>query len=229
MKTERLILEPWRSPDWEAFRPIATDVEVMRYITGGVPWTVEQIQNFVNRQVILYSERGFCRWKLLEASTGALIGFCGAGMWREFLDPEIGWWLARSHWGRGLATEAARAALYDLFARVGLDRLISIASPDNTASIGVMKKLGFAFEAEFESDGIRLIRYATVGLARKHTARDYSPSSSFSSPAHAQSSVDSRSISSVHMETPIREPPSTTKRCNSATTSRFHHTQRGDD
>ena len=159
MKTERLILEPWRSSDWEAFRPIATDVEVMRYITGGIPWTDEQIQNFVYRQISLYSERGFCRWKLLEASSGELIGFCGVGVWREFLDPEIGWWLARSYWGRGLATEAARAALQDVFERVGLERLISIARPENSPSIGIMKKLGLRFDAEFESEGIRLVRY----------------------------------------------------------------------
>ena len=160
MKTERLILEPWRSSDWQAFRPIATDVEVMRYITGGIPWTDEQIQNFVNHQVILYSERGFCRWKLVEASTGDLIGFCGPGIWRDAPDPEIGWWLARHHWGRGLATEAARAALHDALERVRLERIISIAMPDNTASIGIMKKLGLQFDAEFESDGIRLVRYA---------------------------------------------------------------------
>ena len=160
MKTERLILEPWSSMDWMEFRPIATDPEVMRYITGGIPWSDEQIQNFVYRQMTLYAERGFCRWKLIEASTGALIGFCGPGMWRDAPDPEIGWWLARSHWGQGLATEAARAALADAFERVQLNRLISIAMPDNMASIGIMRKLGLTFDAEFESEGVKLVRYA---------------------------------------------------------------------
>ncbi len=160
MKTERLILESWYISDWRAFRPIATDPEVMRYITGGIPWTDEQIQNFVYRQIGLYTERGFCRWKLIEASTGDLIGFCGPGMWRDEPDPEIGWWLARHCWGRGLATEAARAALHDAFERVRLERIISIAMPGNTASIGIMKKLGLEFDGEFESDGIKLVRYA---------------------------------------------------------------------
>ncbi|HTB10867.1 MAG TPA: GNAT family N-acetyltransferase [Bryobacteraceae bacterium] len=159
MRTDRLILESWKPSDWEAFRPIATHVEVMRYITGGIPWTDEQIQNFVNRQIGLYADRGYCRWKLLEASTGDLIGFCGPGQWRDAPAPEIGWWLARSHWGQGLATEAARAALQDAFDRVGLERLISIARPENTASIAIMRKLGMKFDAEFESDGVNLVCY----------------------------------------------------------------------
>ena len=160
LKTDRLILDTWEASDWQAFRPIAVDVEVMRYINGGVPWTDEQIRNFVDRQVKVYSEHGFCRWKLIEGSTGDLIGFCGPGVWRDAGDLELGWWLARTHWGRGLATEAARAALDDAFERVRLPRIISIAMPENTASIGVMKKLGFQLDAEFENDGIRLVRYA---------------------------------------------------------------------
>lgn len=159
MKTERLRLEPWATSDWQAFRPIATDPEVMRYINGGIPWTDEQIQDFVNRQVGLYAERGFCRWKLIEISTGKLIGFCGPGMWRDQPDPEIGWWLARRCWGRGLATEAARAALQDAFERTGLARIISVARPANTASIAIMKKLGLRFECAFESEGLELVRY----------------------------------------------------------------------
>jgi len=159
INTDRLILDSWSTSDWQAFKPIATDPEVMRYITGGTAWTDEQIQNFVYRQIILLSERSFCRWKLVEPSTGELIGFCGPGIWRDAPDPEIGWWLARSHWGRGLATEAARAALQDALERVGLERIISIARPDNTASIGVMKKIGLRFDQQFEADGIKLVRY----------------------------------------------------------------------
>ena len=89
-----------------------------------------------------------------------MIGFCGVGQWRDGLEPEIGWWLARRCWGRGLATEAARIALRDAFERVRLDRLVSIAMPANIASIRIMEKLGLKFECEFESDGVRLLRYA---------------------------------------------------------------------
>lgn len=160
LQTERLVLSIWHFSDWVALRPIATDVEVMRYINGGVPWADERIQMFVNRQVELFSERGFCRWKLVLKPAQEMIGFCGVGFWGDALDPEIGWWLARQHWGRGLATEAARVALADAFERAGLARIISIARPDNTASIRIMEKLGLTLECEFEKDGVRLVRYA---------------------------------------------------------------------
>ncbi len=160
LETPRLILDTWQSDNWKAFRPIATDPEVMRYITGGVPWTDERIQAFAGAQIKHYAERGYCRWKLLEKKTSQVIGFCGAGRWRDAPDPEIGWWLARACWGRGLATEAAQAALRDLTQRVGVGRIISIARPENAASIRIMKKLGLTFETEFEADGLRLVRYA---------------------------------------------------------------------
>jgi len=89
-----------------------------------------------------------------------LIGFCGVGLWRDGLEPEIGWWLARPYWGYGLATEAARLALRDAFERVRLERIVSIAMPGNKASTRIMEKLGLEFECEFESDSIRLVRYA---------------------------------------------------------------------
>ncbi len=160
LETERLILGTWQSCDWTVFRPIATDVEVMRYITGGVPWSDEQIRAFVDRQVNLFAERGFCRWKLTERSTGEMIGFCGVGYWRDALDPEIGWWLARRCWGGGLATEAARVALRDTLERVRLDKIISVAARENAASRRVMEKLGLKLESEFERDGLALVRYA---------------------------------------------------------------------
>lgn len=160
LETDRLILTTWEPSDWLAFSLIAKDVEVMRYITGGVPWADDRIQLFVNRQVELFSERGFCRWKLLLRPAQEMIGFCGLGFWGDLLDPEIGWWLARSHWGCGLATEAARMALRDAFERVRLDRIISIARPANIASTRIMEKLGLKLECEFEKDCVRLVRYA---------------------------------------------------------------------
>jgi len=160
LETERLLLTHWQPSDVDDFRPIATDPEVMRYITGGVPWSEDMIRSFVDRQISQYRELGFCRWKLLEKQTEKMIGFCGVVVWRDTTYLEIGWWLAPAWWGRGLATEAARAALEDVFERVKLDRVVSIAVPANTASIRIMKKLGLQFAQEFDKDGVHLVQYA---------------------------------------------------------------------
>jgi len=162
LKTGRLILDVWQNSDWTAFRPIAQDPEVMRYITGGVPWTDEQVRRFVDRQVELYAGRSFCRWRVLDPASGHLMGFCGVGFWGQELAPEIGWWLAKRYWGRGFATEAAQCALRDIFGRVGLEGVISVAEAGNTASRRVMEKLGMRLECVLQREGLGLVRYKIV-------------------------------------------------------------------
>ena len=157
IETDRLCLRNWQISDWIDFRPIATDPEVMRYINGGVPWSDEEIQSFVKRQVELYEERHYCRWKLTRKGATEIVGFCGVGFWQNA--PEVGWWLARPFWGRGLATEAARAALQDAYQRTDLDRIISVARPANIASIRIMEKLGLVKASEFLNDGVPLLKY----------------------------------------------------------------------
>jgi RimJ/RimL family protein N-acetyltransferase len=132
----------------------------MRYIGDGTPWSEERSRQFVERQIALFDERGFCLWKLvprLHNEARGPIGFCGLQPLRETEEIEIGWWLARAWWGRGLATEAARAALRDGFERVGFERIVAIAQPANTASIGIMRKLGMRFERMAESRGIPVV------------------------------------------------------------------------
>ena len=168
LQTERLNLCTWEEDDWKRFKPIATDPRVMRFISDGVPWTDEQIRDFISRNRTVFLERGFCRWKLEEKVTGELIGFCGLGFLHEEPDPEIGWWLAPAFWGRGLATEAARAAFADATNRLNLCRIVSIAHPENTASIRIMQKLGFGLEKHFKYSGKPVVMYA---FERAATAR----------------------------------------------------------
>ena len=132
----------------------------MRYIHDGTPWPAERSRQFVERQIELFRERAFCLWKLQPKEGGPLVGFCGLQPLPDSPDIEIGWWLARACWGRGLATEAARVALRDGFDRVGLERIVSIAQPANTASIRIMRKLGMRFERMAEARGIPVVLYS---------------------------------------------------------------------
>ncbi len=153
-------LLPWQPDDWLLLRPIGTDPQVMRYISGGKPWPDEQIREFVGRQISHFDRLGYCLWKLLLKETSAMIGFCGLQPLDGTAETEIGWWLARAWWEQGLATEAARAALTDGFERAGLARIVAVALAANQASIHVMEKLGMTYEREMVHRGLDVVLYA---------------------------------------------------------------------
>ncbi|HUK51877.1 MAG TPA: GNAT family N-acetyltransferase [Candidatus Binatia bacterium] len=163
LSTARLDLAEWEPGDARGLRPIATDPEVMRHISGGVPWSDEQIQEFVQRQMRHAAERGFCLWKLLlreHAMAGEVAGLCGLQPLPGTDEIEIGWWLARELWGQGLATEAARAALQFAWQTAGLTRIVAIARPENRASRHVMEKLGMRYERDTVHKGIPVVLYS---------------------------------------------------------------------
>lgn len=163
LETERLVLRSWEPTDIGAFAVLARDPRVMRYINGGHSATDEQIGSFLERQIITQSRAGWCRWALeLRTPAGGevrgAVGFAGPGC--TFApDIEFGWWLHPDLWGRGLATEAARAGITHCFAVIGLPRLISMVHPDNAASLAVARKTGFAVEREVEHHGVMLVRH----------------------------------------------------------------------
>jgi len=161
LETKRLLLCSWESSDWPAFKPIATDPLVMKYISGGEPWPDERIIEFVERQIRHFSKCGFCLWKLLLKRNNRLVGFCGLQPLDDLPGVEIGWWLASDLWGRGLATEAAGAVLEDGFSRIGLSRIVAVALRENQASIRIMEKLGMRFESEVNHHGFRVDLYST--------------------------------------------------------------------
>jgi RimJ/RimL family protein N-acetyltransferase len=172
LKTERLHLLPWRAEDWLQLRPIATDPEVVRYISSGVPWSDERIREFVERQVAGFAARGYCFWRLQHKADGEVIGFCGLQPLEGTSEIEIGWWLARTRWGQGFATEAAREALRDAFERVALERVVAIAQAENRASTHIMEKLGMRYERDTTHRGVDVVLYAIARPSRAASQRD---------------------------------------------------------
>jgi [ribosomal protein S5]-alanine N-acetyltransferase len=160
LESKRLLVLPWESADWIAFRPIATDPQVMKYISDGQIWSDEKIIEFVERQRHHYRGLGFCLWKLVSKDEPRLVGFCGLQPLDDLPGVEIGWWLASDLWGRGFATEAAEVALTDGFHRLGLKRIVAVALRENTASTHIMEKLGMRFEKETMHHGFRVVLYA---------------------------------------------------------------------
>jgi RimJ/RimL family protein N-acetyltransferase len=158
----RVLLRPWRPADVDAFAALAADAEVVRFINNGVPWTREQAEAFVARQVRGLAERGYCRWVVETRDDGRFAGFCGGEPLTQIPEVEIGWWIVRSRWGQGLATEAATAALADLVGRAGLRRVVSLARADHAASVRIMCKIGLSFDRALPYNGLPCVLYASA-------------------------------------------------------------------
>jgi RimJ/RimL family protein N-acetyltransferase len=157
LETSRLLLRRWRSTDLEPFAAVTAQPEVMRYIHDGSTLdraaTAERLAAYRQH----WDEHGFGLYAVEIKETGELAGFTGLAV-PAFLPEimpavEIGWRLGRAHWGRGLATEAARRVVTHARAGLGLRRLVSIHVVGNDASARVMVKLGMTLERETVQPG----------------------------------------------------------------------------
>lgn len=158
LETERLIVRDWAAADVSPFQVICSDPRVMQFIADGEPWSLEQTKQFVSRAMEMSRSLGYCQWPLIDKSNSALIGFCG------FVPAEggaeIGWRLSRDFWGKGLATEAARAVLKHGFEMLGFQRVIATVQSPNHASIRVVEKLGMQVESRFSRNGRDVVQFA---------------------------------------------------------------------
>lgn len=141
IRTARLILRPWRDDDVEPFAALNADPIVMEHF----PAPLDRVGTIASVEWIRahFDRHGYGLWAVEAPGVAPFIGFTGLA--RPTFRPddvEIGWRLAREHWGAGYATEAARAALAHGFETLGLDEVISMTVPANTRSQRVMVKLG---------------------------------------------------------------------------------------
>lgn len=152
IETERLLLRGWRDEDVEPYARICADPEVTRFIGSGATLTREQSEEQISRFVQHWEERGFGLWVAEEKASGALVGFIGLAHLEDWTEgrheSEVGWRLNRSFWGRGLATEGAKASVRYGFEMLGLETIISIIQPENTPSRRVAEKAGLTLSGE---------------------------------------------------------------------------------
>ncbi|MFD9791621.1 GNAT family N-acetyltransferase [Streptomyces sp. NPDC059070] len=162
LETPRLILRRWREEDVAPMAAVNADPEVMRWIRDGSVRDERQTREGIRAWEGEWESRGFGLFAVELRSTGEMAGFTGLsvpGYLPEMLPAvEVGWRLGRSHWGQGLATEAAVAAVRFGFVERGLERLVSIAQVGNDASERIMTKLGMrpAHETVHPTNGRRV-------------------------------------------------------------------------
>jgi RimJ/RimL family protein N-acetyltransferase len=147
--TTRLELREFRQSDWKAVQGYASDSEVVRYMEWG-PNTEKDSQDFIKRSIAYKRERPRKNFDLAVVlrRDGTLIGGCGIYL----TDPAnregyIGYVFNRKFWGRGYATETARALVEFGFHKLNLHRIFSWCDSENLASARVMEKIGMTQEA----------------------------------------------------------------------------------
>lgn len=177
LETARLRLRPWRATDVGAYAAMIGDPEVMRLMGSG--WRhrakrvaaslVASFSDLEARRAIASLERhwaqwGFGEWAVEEKASGDMIGQIGLVHHADWpasrAKVEIGWTLARRSWGRSFATEGATVALAYGFDRLELERVISIARPENRRSLRVMESLGLKRQGGLRWHGSDVVWYA---------------------------------------------------------------------
>ncbi|HEX6288966.1 MAG TPA: GNAT family N-acetyltransferase [Herpetosiphonaceae bacterium] len=155
VQTERLFLRHVHILDHEPMYRIFGDAEVMRF--GDGVQTKDAVQRWLMTCLEQYYRQwGFGPYAVVKRSSREVIGYCGLFFFPDVgcqPELELGYRLARAHWGYGYATEAALAVRDFAFQTLCVKRLISMIDPHNVASIRVAKKLGMQYEREVMFDG----------------------------------------------------------------------------
>jgi ribosomal-protein-alanine N-acetyltransferase len=144
LETERLLLRLLTTEDLDALAALYADPEIRRYFPDGTR-TLEQTRQELNWIIdVYYARYGYGLWATILKETGAFVGRCGLLPWEieGRTEVEVAYLLERSVWGRGLATEAARAIVDHAFATLPVERLICMLDPGNRASRNVAEKIG---------------------------------------------------------------------------------------
>lgn len=144
MKTARLEFRRWRESDLDAARDIYADPEVMRFIPVG-PMNDEQILRMMARMNAEIDERGYGLWAVIDSNTGELLGESGLHYLPQTDEVEIAWLYRMRAWGRGFATEAARAVLDAAWTQHRLERVICLIDERNVRSVRVAERLGMRY------------------------------------------------------------------------------------
>ncbi len=155
LHSARLLLRPFTEADKDVIFALQSNPVVLRY-WDAPPWKERaQADRFIAVSKQMEQEGSGARLAIERAADGVFIGFCSLFKWNpEFRSAGIGYCLAESAWGQGIATEAAGALLQWAFNTLDLNRVQAEADTRNTASGRVLEKLGFVREGTLREDCI---------------------------------------------------------------------------
>ena len=159
LRTERLLMREFRDEDHEPFAALLGDPEVSKALGHDEPITPADAWREMAMLSGHWQLKGFGHWVLEALDTGEVLGRAGLFYPPDWPALEVGWTLAREHWGKGYATEAARAACIWAHEALGARHIISLIQASNSRSIRVAERLGETLEGEVNLRGFDLLVY----------------------------------------------------------------------
>lgn len=165
LTTERLLLRPFQSNDFDRAHQLFSDPDVMRFSLHG-PYSEQKSRVFLNQCIFKSKNNEPSLLAVIDKKSKLLIGSCGffPQQIQGMAELELGYRFLKSYWGQGLATEAVMAMKAYAFNEMGLTRLISLIETENVASVRVAEKNGFKLEKVMLYDArISVGIYAAIG------------------------------------------------------------------
>lgn len=158
IKTNRLLLRPWKETDFPAFARLNADPHVMEYYPGVL--TPEESDQFARRICTAMKQQDFGLWAVTVPNVADFIGYIGLAPVNFAADftpaVEIGWRLSYEFWNKGYATEGAKAALQYGFETLKMEEIVSFTAIQNIRSQKVMEKIGLTHYPEEDFDHPKL-------------------------------------------------------------------------
>lgn len=169
IRTKRLLLAPLTAADASVMHAIWTSAGVRRFLFDDEILSFDRACELIRESERLWHEERCGLWGVRVADEGALIGFAGFWYFRDPPERELLYGIAEEQWGRGLATEAARAILDYGFESLGFAECMGSTDWENIASRRVMEKLGMRFDRRVVVEGLdtafyRLTRHQWTSL-----------------------------------------------------------------
>ncbi len=154
IETPRLILREMLPTDAEGMFELDVNPEVHRYLGNHPVTDIQQSRDIIDAVRRQYEENGIGRWAAIEKSSGAFIGWAGLKLIKEPLNNhvdfyDVGYRLIPRFWGKGYATEAAKASLEYAFTHLPTDVVYALAHVDNAGSKNVLQKCGLVILENF--------------------------------------------------------------------------------
>ena len=145
LRTPRLTMREFTPADFDDLLRLDSDPRVLKYINGGKPMSGAEVEAAVKRVTGYYAlYPGLGVWRASRRDDGAFVGWYCLKYCPPTTEVEVGYRLLFEAWGKGYATEGARALVDYGFDRLGVTRIIGVTHPDNKASQHVLRKSGLS-------------------------------------------------------------------------------------